>query len=82
VVAHDCSVGDYSHLSPGACLSGAVELEKNVLIGVGASVNSTVRIGRNTIVAPGSGVMNDLPPDVIAMGVPATVAGASRRGSA
>lgn len=58
---------------------GAVELEENVLIGVGAVVNSTVRIGSGTIVTPGSAVMNDVPADVVVSGVPARVMGKSRR---
>ncbi|HEX6583964.1 MAG TPA: biotin/lipoyl-containing protein [Thermoleophilaceae bacterium] len=79
VIAHDCAIGAHCHVSPGASVSGAVDLGDNVLIGVGASVNSTVRIGSGTIVAPGSAVMNDLPADVIAAGVPARVIGESKR---
>lgn len=81
VVAHDCFLGPFSHLSPGCTLSGAVCLRGNVLVGVGAVINSTVTIGRNAIITPGAAVMNDLPDDVIVGGVPAKVMGASRRGA-
>lgn len=80
VVAHDCFLGAFSHLSPGCRLSGVVHLRENVLVGVGAAINSTVTIGRNVIIALNSGVMNDLPDDVVVSGVPAKVIGQSRRG--
>ncbi|MBI4504704.1 MAG: serine acetyltransferase, partial [Chloroflexi bacterium] len=81
VVAHDCFLGPFSHLSPGCHLSGVVHLVENVLVGVGASINSTVTVGRNVIIAPGAGVMNDVPDDVVVSGVPAKVIGGSRRGA-
>ncbi len=80
VVAHDCRLGPFSHLSPGCHLSGVVHLVENVLVGAGASVNSTVTVGRNVIITPGAAVMNDIPDDVIVGGVPAKVIGKSRRG--
>jgi len=80
VVAHDCFLGAFSHLSPGCRLSGVVNLVENVMVGVGAAINSTVTIGRNVIVAPGAAVMNDVPDDAVVSGVPAKVIGQSRRG--
>jgi sugar O-acyltransferase (sialic acid O-acetyltransferase NeuD family) len=81
VVAHDCHLGPFSHLSPGCTLSGVVDLTENVLVGVGACINSTATVGRNVIIAPGAAVMNDVPDDVVVSGVPAKVIGQSRRGA-
>lgn len=80
VVAHDCRLGPFSHLSPGCHLSGVVNLVENVLVGAGASINSTVTVGRNVIITPGAAVMNDVPDDVVVGGVPAKILGKSRRG--
>lgn len=80
VVAHDCYLGPFSHLSPGCALSGVVCLKENVLVGVGASLNSTITVGTNVIITPGAAVMNDVPDDVVVSGVPAKSIGASRRG--
>lgn len=80
VVCHDCSLGKYSHLSPGCSLSGIVALKENVLVGVGASINSTVTVGENVIITPGSAVMNDVEAEAIVSGIPAIVIGVSRRG--
>lgn len=78
-VAHDCLLGPFSHLSPGCALSGVVCLKENVLVGVGAALNSTITVGRGVIIAPGSAVMNDVPDNVVMSGVPAKVIGESRR---
>ena len=78
-VAHDCMLGPFSHLSPGCALSGVVCLKENVLVGVGAALNSTITVGRGVIITPGSAVMNDVPDNVVMSGVPAKVIGESRR---
>lgn len=52
---------------------GDIILEDDVWLGSRATVLGGVRIGRGTIVAAGSVVTKDLPPYVIAGGIPATV---------
>lgn len=52
---------------------GDIVLEDDVWLGTGAMVMPGVRIGRGTIVAAGSVVTRDLPPFVIAGGMPAKV---------
>ncbi len=46
---------------------------KNVWIGAGATVTPGVTIGENSIIAAGAVVTKDIPPNVIAAGVPAKV---------
>ncbi|MFT5879363.1 MAG: acetyltransferase-like isoleucine patch superfamily enzyme [Moritella sp.] len=52
---------------------GDIILEKDVWLATGVSVIGGVRIGQGTIVAAGSIVTHDLPPRVLAGGVPARV---------
>lgn len=52
---------------------GDIILEDDVWLGTGVSITAGVRIGRGTVVAMGSVVTNDLPPGVLAGGVPARV---------
>jgi acetyltransferase-like isoleucine patch superfamily enzyme len=53
--------------------TGDIILEDDVWLGLGVTVTARVRIGRGTIVAAGSVVTKDLPPFVLAGGVPARV---------
>ncbi len=80
VVSHDCYIGAHSHLSPGCSLSGIVRLEGNVLVGVGACINSQVTVGRNVVITPGSAVVSDIPDDAVVGGNPARIIGRSFRG--
>ncbi len=75
VVDHDCHLEPGCHVGPGAALAGGVRLGAGVLIGVGASVTPGCAIGARTIVGAGACVVGDLPADVVAIGVPARVAG-------
>ncbi len=52
---------------------GDIILEDDVWLATGVNVMANVRIGRGTIVACGSIVTHDLPPNVLAAGIPAKV---------
>ncbi len=52
---------------------GDIVLEDDVWLGTNATVSAGVTIGKGTIVAAGSVVTKDLPPGVLAAGVPAKV---------
>lgn len=52
---------------------GDIILEEDVWLATGVTISAGVRIGRGTVVAAGSVVTKDLPPDVLAAGVPARV---------
>jgi hypothetical protein len=50
---------------------GPIIIEDNCIIGQQAILFPNVRIGRNSIVAAGSVVIADVPPDTLVMGIPA-----------
>lgn len=72
-VDHDCMLEDYVHISPGAHLAGNVHVGELTHIGIGASVIQGVRIGEGVIIGAGAAVVDDIPDNVIAVGVPARV---------
>jgi sugar O-acyltransferase (sialic acid O-acetyltransferase NeuD family) len=72
-IDHDCVLGDAVHVAPGARLAGGVTLEDEVFVGIGAVIVPGITIGRGTTVGAGAAVVRDLPPGVIAIGVPARV---------
>lgn len=52
--------------------SKPIVIEDNVWIGAGAMVLAGVTVGENSIVAAGAVVTRDVPPDSVAMGIPAS----------
>ncbi|MFH1264491.1 MAG: hypothetical protein ABIK89_02100, partial [Planctomycetota bacterium] len=72
-VDHDCLIGDYAHIAPGVHLAGKVAIGAGALLGTGATVNPAIVVGSWATVGSGAVVVRDLPPDVVAKGVPARV---------
>ncbi|MBV8638654.1 MAG: acyltransferase [Candidatus Eremiobacteraeota bacterium] len=50
-----------------------IVLEDGVMVGSNVAISFGVRIGRNSIIAPGSSVVSDIPPNSYAAGSPARV---------
>lgn len=73
VIAHHSIVGDNVLLGGGVIFGGDVQIGENSLIGVGAVLQPHVRIGKNVIVGIGAAVINDLPDNAVAVGVPAKI---------
>lgn len=73
LVEHDCHLGNGVEVGPGAILCGRVTVGRNTWIGAGATIRPRVTIGENTIIGAGAVVVNDIPANVVAVGVPAKV---------
>ena len=72
-VEHDAVVEDFANLAPGVSLAGWVHVEERATVFTGASVIPRVRIGKGAVVGAGAAVTEDVPPDAVAIGVPARV---------
>jgi len=68
---HDGAVWVFRHQMPDLQVFGPIVIEDNCIIGLRSIIFPNVRIGRNSVVAAGSLVINDVPPNSIVMGVPA-----------
>ena len=73
VVDHECRIRDGAHISPGARLAGRVVVGRAAWIGLGASIIDGITVGANSVIGAGAVVVRDIPPDVVAYGVPARV---------
>jgi len=73
LVEHDCVLEDGVEIGPGAVLCGRVQVGAHSWIGANATVRPRVRIGPSTIIGAGSVVVNDIPGNCVAFGVPARV---------
>lgn len=72
-ISHDCVIEDFCNLSPGVHIAGNVRLAEGCDLGVGAVVAQGITIGRWSIVGAGAVVVDDIPPNVTVVGVPARV---------
>jgi acetyltransferase EpsM len=73
IIEHDCVLEDGAAAGPGANVGGRVHLGRASFLAAGAVVIGRVRIGSETVVGAGAVVTKDLPPKVLALGVPARI---------
>jgi acetyltransferase-like isoleucine patch superfamily enzyme len=72
---HDGGVWVFRDEIPDLQVLGPIVIEDNCIIGLRSVIFANVRIGRNSVVATGSVVINDVPPNSVVMGVPARAFG-------
>jgi len=62
VVSHDCNLGKYVNLSPGAMLAGGVVLKDRVQVGMAATINIDITVGEGARIGNSAVVKADVPP--------------------
>ncbi|WP_242219249.1 acetyltransferase [Bacillus cereus group sp. BfR-BA-01380] len=73
VVEHDNILGDFVHISPHVTLTGSIIIEEGVHIGAAATLIPSVKIREWSIIGAGTVVINDIPPNCTAVGIPAKI---------
>ncbi len=69
-IEHDCVVGEFAHIAPGAVLCGEVQIGANSHIGARSVIKQHVNVGKNTTIGMGSAVIHDITDSMIAYGNP------------
>jgi len=72
-IDHECAIADGAHIGPGVHLGGKVTIGEAVWIGIGAAVRDQITIGAGSMIGAGAVALKDIPPGVVAYGVPAQV---------
>jgi acetyltransferase EpsM len=72
-VDHECTIEDAVHIGPGVHMGGRARVKKRAWVGIGAVISDRITIGENSIIGAGAVVVRDIPPNVVAYGVPAKV---------
>lgn len=81
VLGGRATLGKNCHIAAGAVLAGVIEpasatpvvVEDNVIVGANAVILEGVRVGRDSVVAAGAIVVDDVPAGTVVAGVPARV---------
>lgn len=60
-IDHDCQIGDYTHICPGAVMAGHVTIGVRCLLGTGSVTIDHISIGDDAMVAAGSTIRKNLP---------------------
>ena len=73
IVEHDVRVGRYAHLAPRCVTGGGAQIGDFAQIGIGAVMLPGKRVGNHAVIGAGAVVIEDIPANVVASGVPARV---------
>jgi sugar O-acyltransferase (sialic acid O-acetyltransferase NeuD family) len=71
IIEHECVVGEFAHIGPGAVLCGNVKIGEGTFVGANAVIRQGVTVGRNAMIGAGAVVVRDVPDNVTVVGVPA-----------
>ena len=79
-VAHDCQVGNHTIMANNTALAGHVHVGDWAILGGFTGVHQFVRVGAHSFCGVHSSVLQDVPPFVLANGVPASPHGINSEG--
>jgi len=73
IVEHENIIGENVHIAPGVNVAGRTVIKRNTFIGIGSTVKDSITIGENVTVGARAVVLENIPDNAVAVGVPAKV---------
>lgn len=71
IIEHECVVGEFAHIGPGAVLCGNVKIGDGTFVGANAVIKQGITVGKNATIGAGAVVVKNVPDHVTVVGVPA-----------
>ena len=71
IIEHECIVGDFAHIGPGAVLCGNVKIGAGTFVGANAVIKQGITIGKNAMIGAGAIVVKDVADNITVMGIAA-----------
>ncbi|MGH8274235.1 MAG: acyl-ACP--UDP-N-acetylglucosamine O-acyltransferase [Gammaproteobacteria bacterium] len=81
-IAHDCVIGDHTILANNVTMGGHVHIDDWAILGGFAKIHQFCRLGAHCFAQMDCGISKDVPPYVMAAGMPARPRGINREGLA
>jgi len=72
-IGHDVTIDNFTTIYEGVSIGGGAYIGKGCLIGSGTTILPKIKIGDGSIIGAGALVNKDIPPGVVAAGVPAKI---------
>lgn len=72
-IEHNTQIGNFCNLSPMSNIGPRVSIEEKVFIGASSTILQNKKIEENSVIGAGSLVINDIPKNSLALGVPAKI---------
>lgn len=79
VIHHRCIVGDNVEIGTGVTLGGTSKkkevpiIGENTMLSTGSKIIGSVKIGKNCVIGANAVVVNDIPDNCVAVGIPAKI---------
>lgn len=73
IIEHECEIGAYAHIAPGAVLAGNVKIGDRTFIGANSVIKQGIHIGKDVTVGAGSVVIRDIPDGMTVVGNPGRI---------
>lgn len=73
IVEHDCEVGDFVNICPGAAMAGHTKIGRKAFLGIGCTMIDGIEVGAGAVIGAGAVVIRDVPDQAVAVGVPAKI---------
>ena len=70
IIEHECKVGEFAHIGPGAVLCGNVTVGANSFVGAASVIRQGVKIGNNVMIGAGAVVVKDITDNETVVGNP------------
>jgi sugar O-acyltransferase (sialic acid O-acetyltransferase NeuD family) len=71
IIEHECVVGEFAHIAPGAVLCGNVKIGDGTFVGANAVIKQGITVGKNAMIGAGAVVVKDVADGVTVIGIPA-----------